>query len=83
MCICVTFLLLFYLSEGLIFILPDNLVFARANVGVGGTTGKKTLLCLLACLKTVQSIAFKIQQKAKNGCMATTSRKQTDPAAFD
>ena len=30
------FWLLFYLSEGLIFIPPTNLAFARANVGVGG-----------------------------------------------
>ena len=33
------FWLLFYLSEGLIFIPPINLVFARADAGVGGTTG--------------------------------------------
>ena len=30
------FWLLFYLSEGLIFIPPNNLAFVRANVGVGG-----------------------------------------------
>ena len=46
------FWLLFYLSEGLIFIPPNNLAFARANVGVGGRgvggpRGKRTLLCLL------------------------------------
>ena len=46
------FWLLFYLSEGLIFIPPNNLAFARENVGwvvggVGGPRGKKTLLCLL------------------------------------
>ena len=36
------FWLLFYLSEGLILILPNNLAFARANAGVGGwATGKK------------------------------------------
>ena len=41
------FLLLFYLSDGLIFIPPNNLAFARANAGVGGPRGKKTFLCLL------------------------------------
>ena len=46
------FWLLFYLSEGLIFIPPNNLAFARANAGVGGRgvggpRGKQTLLCLL------------------------------------
>ena len=53
------FWLLFYLSEGLIFIPPNNLAFARANAGVGGRgpgvggrgvggpLGKRTLLCLL------------------------------------
>ena len=40
------FWLLFYLSEGLIFIPPNNLAFAQANAGVGGwgggrATGKK------------------------------------------
>ena len=35
------FWLLFYLSEGLIFILPNNLACARANAGVGGPRGKK------------------------------------------
>ena len=44
--------LLFYLSEGLIFIPPNNLAFARANAGVGGWGWaghgeEKTLLCLL------------------------------------
>ena len=52
---CVTFWLLFYLSEGLIFIPPNNLAFARANAGVGGRgvggpRGKQTLLCLLEFL---------------------------------
>ena len=46
------FWLLFYLSEDLIFIPPNNLALARANAGVGGQgvggpRGKKTLLCLL------------------------------------
>ena len=46
------FWLLFYLSEGLIFIPPNNLAFARAKAGVrgrgvGGPQGKRTLLCLL------------------------------------
>ena len=46
------FWLLFYLFEGLIFIPPNNLAFARAKVGVrgrgvGGPQGKRTLLCLL------------------------------------
>ena len=41
------FWLLFYLSEGLIFIPPNNLAFARANAGVGGPRGRETLLCLL------------------------------------
>ena len=35
------FWLLFYLSEGLIFILPNNLAFVRANAGVGGPRGGK------------------------------------------
>ena len=42
------FWLLFFLSEGLIFIPPNNLAFARANAGVGGRgvggpRGKKPL----------------------------------------
>ena len=50
------FWLLFYLSEGLIFIPPNNLAFARANAGVGGQgvggpRGKRTLLCLLEFFK--------------------------------
>ena len=44
--------LLFYLSEVLIFIPPNNLAFVRANAGVGGRgvggpREKKALLCFL------------------------------------
>ena len=50
------FWLLFYLSEGVIFIPPNDLAFARANAGVGGRVvggprGNRTLLCLLNFLK--------------------------------
>ena len=48
------FWLLFYLSEGLIFIPPNNLAFERAYAGVDGwgvvmvgPWGKRTLPCLL------------------------------------
>ena len=67
------FWLLFYLSEGLIFIPPNNLVFARANAGVGGRgvggpRGKRTLLCLLEfkfLANPVLSLVEKLANKSR------------------
>ena len=67
------FWLLFYLSEGLIFIPPNNLAFARANAGVsgrgvGGPWGKITLLCLLEFFvaNPLLILAGKVGQQERN-----------------
>ena len=63
------FWLLFYLSEGLIFIPPNNLAFARANAGVGGqATGKKnpSLFVGKFVANPLLSLAGKVGQQERN-----------------
>ena len=70
------FWLLFYLSEGLIFIPPNNSAFARANAGVGArwsgggrATGKKnpSLFVGVFVANPVLSLAGKVGQQERNG----------------
>ena len=70
------FWLLFYLSEGLIFIPPHNLAFARANAGVGGrgggrATGKTNPSLFVGIFgkfvaNPVLSLAGKVGQQERN-----------------